>query len=82
MATDYARESGEAELIVFASTYEEATFADGVDPMFTFLDEDSLPIIGDYTVEFTSDLKYEITITGSGMDSETTDTVDIFIGGV
>jgi hypothetical protein len=82
MATDYAREAGEAEVIVFASTYEEATFADGVDPMFTFLDEDSLPTIGDYTVEFTSDFKYEITITGSGMDSETTDSVDIFIGGV
>ena len=82
MATDYNRGSGDAEVIVFASTYEEATYADGVDNMFTFLDEDSLPTIGDYTKEFTSDLKYQITITGSGMDSETTDSVDVFIGGV
>ena len=82
MATDYNRGASDAEVIVFASTYEEATFADGVDNVFTFLDEDSLPTIGDYTKEFTSDLKYQITITGSGMDSETTDSVDIFIGGV
>jgi hypothetical protein len=82
MATDYSREAGDAEVIVFASTYEEATYADGLDPMFTFLDEDDLPTIGDYTKEFTSDLKYEITITGSDMESETTDSVDIYIGGV
>ena len=29
MATDYSRLAGTAELIVFASTFEEATFADG-----------------------------------------------------
>lgn len=31
MATDYRRIAGEAPLIVFASTYEEATFTDGLD---------------------------------------------------
>ena len=67
---------------MFAATYEEATYADGLDPMFTFLEPDSLPTISTYTKEFTSDLKYEITITGSGMGSETTDSVDILIGGV
>ena len=82
MATDYNRGSGQAEVIVFAATYEEATHADGLDPMFTFLEPESLPTISTYTIEFTSDLKYEIKITGSDMDFETTDTVDIMIGGV
>ena len=82
MATDYNRQAGSAEVLVFAATYEEATYADGLDPMFTFLEPDSLPTISTYTKEFTSDLKYEITITGSDMDDETTDSVDILIGGV
>ena len=39
-AVDYAREAGEEELVVFASTFEEAVceFSDIPDCMFTFLD--------------------------------------------
>lgn len=58
MATDFNREAGQAEVLVFASTYEEATYADGLDPLFTFLEPDSLPTIGFYSREFTDDLKY------------------------
>ena len=82
MATDYNRQAGAGEVLVFASTFEEATYADGLDPMFTFLEPDSLPTIGSYSRQFTDELKYEITISGSGMDSETTDSVDVLIGGV
>ena len=62
MARDYTRVSGIAELIVFASTYEEATYEDGANKMFTFLGSDEIPTISGYSVEFTTDNKYKLTI--------------------
>ena len=62
MARDYTRVSGIAELIVFASTYEEATYEDGANEMFTFLGADEIPTLSGYTVEFTTDNKYKLTI--------------------
>jgi hypothetical protein len=38
MATDYTRAAADAPLIVFAATYEEATFIDGLEDDYTFLD--------------------------------------------
>ena len=81
MARDYTRVSGIAEIIVFASTYEEATYEDGANEIFTFLAADEIPTITGYTVEFTTDNKYKLTIQGSGITDTTVDTVDIVIGG-
>jgi hypothetical protein len=81
MSTDYTRLAGNAEMIVFASTFEEATYADGVNKMFTFLDTDSIPTISTFTVDFTSDLYYKITITGSSITDTDTSTVDVIFGG-
>jgi hypothetical protein len=52
MATDYKRTKGDSEVIVFASTFEEAKFADGLDKMFTFVDTDALPTLTGFSVNF------------------------------
>lgn len=82
MATDYKREAGDAEVIVFASTFEEATWADGVDKMFTFLDADSIPTVTSWSVEFTSENVYQVTIEGADITDADVSTVDVFFGGV
>ena len=88
MATDYNRVAATegAPLIVFAFTFEEATFADGVDSTFTFVGESSLPTIStlDNTWEdSTTDFHYLLTIGGTDYDSaDTTDTAEVFIGGI
>ena len=81
MAKDYTRANGIAEIIVFASTYEEATYEDGVSKMFTFLRSDEIPTITGYTVEFTSEHKYKLTIEGTDITDSSADTVDVVIGG-
>jgi hypothetical protein len=52
MATDYKRTAGDSEVIVFASTFEEAVFADGLDKMFTFLEDTALPTITGWSATF------------------------------
>ena len=52
MATDYNRNAGNSEVIVFASTFEEAVFADGLDKMFTFLEDTALPTIDSWSAAF------------------------------
>ena len=82
MATDYNRAAGAADVIVFAATYEEAVWADGVDRSFTFLDVADIPTIDAFSIEFTTDLYYKVTITGSGITDPTTTTVDVYFGGI
>jgi hypothetical protein len=70
---------------VFASTFEEATFANGLSSTFTFVGESSLPTIDPVLVKTwdATDLSYHLTITGSDYDSaDTTSTVDVFLGGI
>jgi hypothetical protein len=45
MATDYLRAAETTPLIVFAGTFEEAVYADGVSEDFTFLPSSALPTI-------------------------------------
>ena len=81
MATDYARTVGDAEVIVFASTFEEATFADGVDRSFTFLDTSAIPSVSGYSVAWDPALYYEVTIDGAGITDTDPANVDIYFGG-
>ena len=83
MATDYARKVGDAEVIVFASTFEEATFADGLDRDFTFLDTGAIPSVSGYAVEWLAapDLYYKVTINGAGITDTDPAKVDIYFGG-
>jgi hypothetical protein len=87
MATDYNRIAATqgAPLIVFASTFEEATFANGLSSTFTFVGESSLPTIDPVLVKTwdATDLTYLLTINGSDYDSaDTISTADVFIGGI
>jgi hypothetical protein len=86
IATDYLRaaspdaNSGE-DLIVFASTYEEATFADGLDRKFVFVADDTLPSLTNYAVTFNSDFDYIITITGTDITDTDVNDVYVYFGG-
>ena len=88
MATDFTRSHGEAELIVFASTSEEATFANGVYKFFYFQDDAQLSSLTGLSTNFdTTTNKYSLTFTGSGfktVSSPANDetTVDVLIGGI
>jgi hypothetical protein len=88
MGTDFTRGYGESELIVFASTSEEATFADGVYKFFYFNDDAALPSLTGLSTNFdTTTNKYSLTFTGSGfktISSPANDetTVDVLIGGI
>jgi hypothetical protein len=83
IAEDYSREAGDQEVIVFASTFEEATHVDFDNKDFTFLPSNSLPTITDVDADFTyanSD-KYMLNIQGTGITDSSTDTVEVYIGG-
>jgi hypothetical protein len=82
MATDYKRTKGDSEVIVFASTFEEAKFADGLDKMFKFVDTDELPTLTGFSVNFNSNLEYVITIAGTDITDTGIENVNVFIGGV
>ena len=86
MATDYRREAGESDVIVFASTFEEATFADGVDRAFTFLDTGSIPTISALDVTFSTsdpdDMYYQLAIAASDITDASTAAMDVYIGGI
>lgn len=84
IAEDYIRSARNQELIVFASTFEEATFATNVNRDFTFLDASALPTITAVTPDFslsTSD-KYRLIISGTDITDSSTETVDVFVGGI
>jgi hypothetical protein len=70
---------------VFASTFEEATFADGVSSKFSFVGDSSLPTIDPTLVKTwdATDLAWHLTITGSDYDSaDTTSSAEVFLGGI
>ena len=80
MATDYKREAGDQELIVFASTFEEAV-CDFGDCMFKFLPQSDLPTITNVTVEYATIGNYRMIITGDGITDTSADTTQVYIGG-
>ena len=84
MAYDDKRTVGNSEVIVFASTFEEATFIDGLDKNFAFVDTDAIPTLTDFSVAFNAQNEYVITINGSGITDTDADmsNVDIYIGGI
>jgi len=84
MATDFTRERGDSELIVFASTSEEATFADGVYKFFYFVDDESLATLSTLTSNFdTSTFTYSLTFAASDISAQNTESnVDVIIGGI
>ena len=84
MATDTTRTEGKAELIVFASTSEEATFVPSLDTddgrKFNFIST-PLPSISTFTSAFDQTQgNYIVTITGSGITDISVDTVDVYFG--
>ena len=82
MAPDYTRNHGAADLIVFASTSEEATFADGLFTQFTFVDSADLPTITSMNTGWSdTDLFYTLTIDGADITDADISTVDVFLGG-
>lgn len=82
MRLDYRRNAGEQELIVFASTFEEAT-CNMASCMYTFLDTDQLPTVENIFESFNSATgKHEIEVNGFGITDVSTSTVDAFIGGI
>lgn len=87
IAEDYSREAGDQEVIVFASTFEEATHADPDDADswdFTFLPAGSLPTITGVATDFTfsTSEKYRLNISGSGIVDASPDTVEVYVGGI
>ena len=84
MGRDYTRKPGEAELIVFASTSEEATIAPGLHKYFNFIDSDALATISSMTQSFDTSLNvHKITFTGTGISTANTNSnVDVLIGGI
>ena len=80
VAKDYTREPGEKEVIVFASTFEEAK-SDPDNRDFTFLDVVDLPIISGVVPEWDDETnEYNIVITGTDITDTTIETVEVFIG--
>ena len=65
MATDYSRSAGDAEVIVFASTSEEATWAPGVDKYFNFLSSEMIPEVTNFAVGLNADNTYHMVIDGT-----------------
>ena len=78
MATDHSRTAGDAEVIVFASTSEEATWESGVDKNFNFLPADQLPMVTSFATGFNADNTYHMNISGTGITGVDT----IKIGGI
>lgn len=84
IAEDYNRVAQDQEVIVFASTFEEATHADPTQRDFTFMGPGLLPTLTSVTPSYTfstSD-KYKLTIVGTQITDTTPDTIDVFVGGV
>ena len=71
-------------MIVFASTFEEATWAsaDLNDRDFTFVDSTALPTITDVRTDFDLSIsdKYRLLIEGTGITDTSTETVEVFVG--
>jgi hypothetical protein len=82
MATDYTRQPGNAEVIVFAATYEEAAWPLGQSRDFAFLTSANIPTVTDLTVDFQADNTYRLLITGTDITDTTVDTVDVYVGGI
>lgn len=83
IAEDYSREDGMQEVIVFASTFEEATHADPTQSDFQFLPASALPTVTDIEADFTysNAQSYRVWIHGENFADVSTDTIDVLIGG-
>jgi hypothetical protein len=84
IAEDYNRIAQDQEVIVFASTFEEATHADPTQRDFTFMAAGLLPTLTSVSADFTfstSD-KYKLTLVGTQIADTATDTVEVFVGGI
>lgn len=82
MRLDYSRPAGNQELILFASTYEEAV-CEASTCELTFLDSDALPTVENATPSYDSTLgKHIITVSGYDIADTSPSTVAAFIGGI
>ena len=82
MSLDFARPAGPKELIVFASTYEEATCSAST-CMFEFLDTDLLPTVEIVTPSFDATAgKHIITINGYSITDTDVNDLQVYIGGI
>lgn len=82
MRLDYNRPAGKQELILFASTYEEAKCSASTCEL-TFLDSDQLPTLDVATASYDASVgKHIINVSGFGIEDTSTDTVQAFIGGI
>ena len=82
MRLDYSREAGTQEMIVFASTFEEATCSASTCD-FEFLETTSLATIERKSVSYDSSSgTHRIEVNGYDISDVSTDTVQCFIGGV
>jgi hypothetical protein len=84
IAEDYNRIAQDQEVIVFASTFEEATHTDPTQRDFTFMAAGLLPTLTSVSADFTfstSD-KYKLTLVGTQIADTATDTVEVFVGGI
>ena len=80
-ADDSIREAGETQLIVFASTSEEATCNEAGGCLYSYLPLSDLPTLSSATTSYDeADQVYSIVITGSGMDAEVAEGIQIIIG--
>ena len=81
MRLDPERKAGEQELIVFASTFEEAECKADVCKL-TFLDEADLPSIDQATASYDAATgKNIITVNGFDITDADTSTIQAYIGG-
>ena len=64
ISTDYNRLAHQAEVIVTASTFEEAQNKDGFNQKFQFLDETRIPTVTDISPVWTG-TKWNLVITGT-----------------
>ena len=82
MRLDYSRGAGMQEMIVFASTFEEATCSASTCD-FKFLDTTDLATIERKSVSYDSSVgTYRIEVNGYDIPDVSTDTIQCYIGGV
>ena len=82
MRLDYEREAGDQELIVFASTFEEARCKASTCDL-TFLDTDMLPTVETKTVAYDGiSGKHQVEVFGYDITDVSPDTIQVYIGGV
>ena len=82
VAKDYSRQPGKKEVIVFASTFEEATSHPG-NRDFTFIEVSDLPNISNVTADFDNqEGEYNLIFTGSNIQDSSINTVEVLVGGI